>query len=193
MQQFRDAIHFGDLTTVSHFIEMGFSVDDHVTHRECKNPSSTCPPLALAASLGHIDIVTFLLEKGAHVNAKSSKKLRGGTALYWAMRCNFPRIVNLLLAHGADAFITDTYGLTPLACLYKMHHIILHSKIPDVDYDGLSLKVHIIAGLLAKAEEQQTRNKKLKQIHRQLIETTWKTSRFIDWCLDVEERLFWIN
>ena len=64
---------------------------------------------------GQIDVVRFLLEKGADVN-RSSKD--GSTALHGAAFLGKPEIVKLLLKHGADTQLRTKDGLTPADALY---------------------------------------------------------------------------
>ena len=61
-------------------------------------------PLMTAARRGEATIVQALLKRGANVNARTAKF--GQTALMWA--AGHPRIVELLLQHGADASVVTT-------------------------------------------------------------------------------------
>jgi ankyrin repeat protein len=53
-----------------------------------------------AARSGRADAVKLLIDRGAAVNAK--ERVRGQTALMWAVLENHPAVVKLLLANGAD-------------------------------------------------------------------------------------------
>ncbi|HEV2202640.1 MAG TPA: ankyrin repeat domain-containing protein [Bryobacteraceae bacterium] len=57
-------------------------------------------PLMLAARNGNLDAIKVLLDHKAEVNAK--EKLRGTTALMWAVEQVHPSAVKLLIEHGAD-------------------------------------------------------------------------------------------
>ena len=59
------------------------------------------PPLGLAAFLGHRDVVEFLLEAGADVNAVGRNE-NGFTALTGAVAGGHAEVVELLVDHGAD-------------------------------------------------------------------------------------------
>ncbi|MEE2637880.1 MAG: ankyrin repeat domain-containing protein, partial [Acidobacteriota bacterium] len=67
-----------------------------VTHRAQGGET----PLMLAARVGDLDSVENLLAAGAPVNA--TEDTRGQSALMWAAANAYPRIVAVLLEHGAD-------------------------------------------------------------------------------------------
>jgi ankyrin repeat protein len=56
-------------------------------------------PLMLVARTGNVDAIRLLLDHQADVNAKD--KLRGTTALMWAIEQSHPEAVKLLIEHGA--------------------------------------------------------------------------------------------
>jgi len=72
-------------------------------------------PLRLAVSHGHIDIVKYLLEKGANINSRDPM---GSTPLHVACLLNHTRLVSLLLSHGAlpDALTEDDWAPLHIAC-----------------------------------------------------------------------------
>jgi ankyrin repeat protein len=59
-------------------------------------------------------ICKYLIEQKANVNARATKVHPGITALHCAAAQGYPEVVKLLLAHKADASLTDENGQTPL-------------------------------------------------------------------------------
>ena len=71
--------------------------------------------LMAACQGGHIKIVSYLLEKGADVNAKQRCPLwKGSTALMKASEKGNAEVVKILLEKGAYVNIADQKGNTPL-------------------------------------------------------------------------------
>src|SRR5580658_10658195 len=66
-------------------------------------------PLMLVARTGNLDAIRLLLDHHADVNAKD--KLRGTTALMWAIDQSHPEAVKLLFEHGAAVSVA-TYNDT---------------------------------------------------------------------------------
>jgi uncharacterized protein len=60
-------------------------------------------PLMLVARTGNLDAIRLLLDQHADVNAKD--KLRGTTALMWAIEQSHPEAVKLLVEHGASVSV----------------------------------------------------------------------------------------
>jgi hypothetical protein len=84
------------------------------------------PPLAAAASRGHLEIVKLLLDRGADIDAKSPNF--GYTALWWAAWTGKTNVVQLLLERGANCCVAarDLFGHTPLeAAQYANHDAIV--------------------------------------------------------------------
>lgn len=89
------------------FMQLLISAGAHVNADE-----ETESPLLLAIGNGHTESVEFLLKAGANPNATS---FGSGPALHIAIQNNAELdIVRLLLAHGADANLSDAFGKTPL-------------------------------------------------------------------------------
>ncbi len=68
-------------------------------------------PLHYAATLGHIDILNFLLENHAYIDASSPN---GSTPLMMAALYGTPSAVKLLLEAGADPRLTNNLGLSAI-------------------------------------------------------------------------------
>lgn len=66
-----------------------------------------------AAKAGNVEMVRFLIEKGADVNAKSTS-LTGGTVLSFAAEGTNLVVIGELLAHGAKVNAPGNNGATPL-------------------------------------------------------------------------------
>lgn len=68
-------------------------------------------PLHLASEAGHLDLVKFLLSKGANVNGRN---IINETPLHYAIGSNHPEVVALLMAGGADINARRSDCLTSL-------------------------------------------------------------------------------
>jgi ankyrin repeat protein len=58
---------------------------------------------------GHSDVVDYLLQNGAQVNAKANCQ---ATSLHYASECGHLDICKLLIEYGADVNIKNEYGMT---------------------------------------------------------------------------------
>jgi uncharacterized protein len=63
-------------------------------------------PLMMASRTGNVDAVKVLLDHKANVNAK--EKIRGTTALMWAVEQQHPAVAKILVEHGADVAAATT-------------------------------------------------------------------------------------
>lgn len=66
-----------------------------------------------ASSIGHLDAVKYLVNKGADINLKPMNKYHS-PPLHLAVRHNHHEVVNFLLQHGANVNFIDPKGKTPL-------------------------------------------------------------------------------
>lgn len=78
---------------------------------EAIDDSCGCTALAGAAANGQADMVKFLLDKGAKIDAGEGGS---GTALFRAVEGDRTELVNLLLDKGANVDAADHMGTTPL-------------------------------------------------------------------------------
>jgi len=69
--------------------------------------------LSYAAALGDAAKVTDFLAKGTNVNETDKA---GNTPLYYAVRRGHPEIAQLLIEHGANVNLFDSWGMTPQGC-----------------------------------------------------------------------------
>jgi hypothetical protein len=74
-------------------------------------PGSGGTPLHIAAAAGRVEVIEFLLEHGADVNAVAQDTNRGAP-LHWAVFSKQLRSVKILVAAGADITATDANGYT---------------------------------------------------------------------------------
>lgn len=105
-QPIHNAIEAGDLARVRTLVSQGVDLN-------AKSPMGF-PPLVFAAARQQRDIVRYLLERGALVNARDEN---GYTALHWApdRKRHGSEIASLLLDKGAEIDArTDLLGETPL-------------------------------------------------------------------------------
>ena len=120
----------------------------------------TCPPLFLAAANGNLDILSYLFEQGANVNASSSSEY----ADPWSLPSEFddflpiwrtPLIVALTNGHndaftflidkGADVNLQDHHGYTAL-----------HHAVQSKNFDAVSCLVHNGADVNLFTSSKQT-------------------------------------
>lgn len=99
-----NAVFAGHLDCMDALLGYGIDVDEIIDE-------GNWTPLMVAAERELMDIIKHLLVRGAKVNAKNDKD---NTALHWAMKSDSVDCVAILLDRGADMFIKNKDGLTPL-------------------------------------------------------------------------------
>jgi ankyrin repeat protein len=100
--EFESAIIQGDTETFQQLVD-----DADLTHRA----GSGRTPLHKAATMGRMEFVVELLDRGADPDAQDDG---GKTPLHLALDKGHHEIAELLLDHGARADIEDMYGAEPL-------------------------------------------------------------------------------
>lgn len=106
------AINFDDPDLVHLLIRSGVPIDD------VERKGNFTPLMGAAANDG-IQTAKILLEAHAQVNAQD---VRGETALCWAARTGYARMLTLLLHAGADPSIKDRRGRTSLDWAIQEDH-----------------------------------------------------------------------
>jgi ankyrin repeat protein len=77
--------------------------------------------LYIAARNGHVDVATFLLEKGADINCRG---FFGAPGLHWAAIHGHKAIVEFLIGHGADLTLRDQqFNSTALGWALEGKHL----------------------------------------------------------------------
>jgi len=95
------ALHLASTVRVCDLLlEFGFDVDIPGVHGQT--------PLHYHTHSGNLDVIEFLLDSGANVNAKT--KHDGSTPLQWAVAANERRIVQKLIRAGADVNFSNHSG-----------------------------------------------------------------------------------
>jgi len=98
----------GDLVKVVAYVKKGVAIDG-------KN-QARWTALAYACKYNHLDIVKFLIEKGAKVNETVNT---GSTPLAVALLSGNFSIADYLIQHKADVNIPDIMGMSPLMWAVK--------------------------------------------------------------------------
>lgn len=96
------AVDQGDFTKVKDSLNKGADINAQ---------SNQGTPLSLASFNGHIEIVEFLIEKGADINMRVEK---GGQTPLIAAIVGREEIAKLLVEKGADVNVKDNAGWSPL-------------------------------------------------------------------------------
>ena len=87
-----------------------------------KRDLSGCTPLLCASIVSKQDIILYLVEQGANVNAQCRGfSYKGYTPLHFAYKSGKDQIVKILLDNGADTEICDMYGVKPIQLQTTTH------------------------------------------------------------------------
>jgi ankyrin repeat protein len=111
----------GDLNTLHRILQkdpeavnsFGLVHPDHRTFMKKENAEGGWSALHLASHYGRLEVVVFLLENGADIDAKAQNSI-GNTPLMSAVAGGRIEIVRFLLDEGADLTLTDKENFTPL-------------------------------------------------------------------------------
>ncbi len=122
-----------------------FMVENEADDKVKAANSDGWTPLHFYVSSGIVtELIRFLIDEGADINAKTSD---GRTALhflcslsyYSVMNDNFFYVIRLLIEKGADVKAKDNIGLTPLDGLYGRLHSPKHCILPNAGDDLQSI------------------------------------------------------
>ena len=117
-----NAARSGDLEKVKNLIDSGANIDEPLNVSD-KNPIYEFTPLMLAAAYGHMNIVNFLIQKGANLNYQTQQGITPLIAVLKTQEISkkspdeipISQIINRLVAEGADVnVVVDRGQNTPL-------------------------------------------------------------------------------
>ncbi|KKQ49827.1 MAG: hypothetical protein US69_C0002G0102 [candidate division TM6 bacterium GW2011_GWF2_38_10] len=106
------AARYGNTESVELLYNLGADINTPTTQKKFT-------PLHLAVKANSLKTMTFLIEKGALVNAVSTS---GISPLHMAALYGYQDICQKLLQHGAIRFLTNTQGDTPFTIAMKKNH-----------------------------------------------------------------------
>jgi len=127
----------------------------------CVDPNNGNRPIHIAAQNGHSDIVKFLIEKKADLNAKNAK---GNTGIHMAIGYDYFETAQILIAAGADVNLTNdmgfpaslglegdkAMGIAALVCATNAAELDDALNRCESDIDSLNKVNFVSAGLKAK-------------------------------------------
>lgn len=125
---FFEALIKGDLYTIKEIIER-----DKSYLEKPQEKAAMMTPLAVAVGNGNINIVKYLLEAGAEVNAKQLAA-NGSSTLNMAAYYGSPEILEVLLNYDAEVDIRDNFANTPLMSAVSGYRSWFLALQRDVDY-----------------------------------------------------------
>lgn len=117
ISKYHTACQQGDLQTVRELL------DNNVIAIEDDFDRDNITGLHWASVNNRLNVVKYLISKGADVNAKGGNL--HATPLHWAASHGYVYIVDYLLKHGADATITDDQGFNLLHLSVNSSNIML--------------------------------------------------------------------
>ena len=105
-------------------VENGFDLESRIDGGEHSPDDYDYTPLMIAAAINDYDMVKFLVEKGADVNAKTHFEYSSVvTPLLLSLDNENSSVAEYLINNGADINVTNEDGETPLMYASKVHNI----------------------------------------------------------------------
>ena len=105
-------------------VENGFDLESRIKGGEYSPAGYDYTPLMIAAAINDYDMVKFLVEKGADVNAKTHFEYSSvETPLLLSLDNENSSVAEYLINNGADINVTNEDGETPLMYASKVHNI----------------------------------------------------------------------
>lgn len=132
-----EAVRAGNLTQTKELIEQGADI-----HAIEDGHGRT--PLHVAALNGFTDIVHYLVEQGATINALDKN---GNTPLHLAAQYGLKNMVTILIEKGASLHAKNHVGNTPL-------HVAVTNGKHNGKHDNVRILVHFGANIVAKNEQK---------------------------------------
>lgn len=113
------ASRLGDMKLVSWLVEHEALVNQISNQNNYEGEVISLTPLACAAQEGHVEVVQYLLDKGAKTEYLKANGNHATSALCFAAQCNERDSVQVLLDAGADIAWVDEDGTPPLHDVVK--------------------------------------------------------------------------
>lgn len=124
--EFRVAAGLGQMEKVQKLLKQGADINSRAP--SAGNVPAGGTALMLAAARNHLDMVKFLISKGAKVNLADKG---GGTALIYSVWKGHKDIVAHLLEKDADIFAKTRDGRTPLSVAKQSGHKEIEKMLKD--------------------------------------------------------------
>jgi uncharacterized protein len=118
-----------EAAATGHLGRVKLLVEKYPSHAQSFSPDGF-PVLALAAFMGHSDVVEYLFSKGADVNALASNG-SGYNAITAAVTNGHAKVVDWLVKHGANVNHRYGPGYTPLLAAAANGHLEIVNLLLD--------------------------------------------------------------